>query len=96
METIDDIACPQDSPEVLLAGLLTYICQNSLVSYWYRIWDRPEDNPAPEVRRLMDEDKLDKIIELNKMSLQKFVGIEHDHWIWLLKSCKVGERKHGW
>ena len=23
------------------------------------------------------------------MSLQNFVGIEHDHWIWLLKSCKL-------
>ena len=89
METIDAKACPQDSPELLLAGLLQYLSQNSLLSHWYRIWDRPDDYPASEVRRLTNEDELHKIDQLNKMSLQNFVGIEHDHWIWLLKSCKL-------
>mmetsp|Transcript_24585 Transcript_24585/g.38594 ORF Transcript_24585/g.38594 Transcript_24585/m.38594 type:complete len:992 (+) Transcript_24585:233-3208(+) len=89
METIDAKACPQDSPELLLAGLLQYLSQNSLLSHWYRIWDRSDDYPASEVRRLTNEDELHKIDQLNKMSLQNFVGIEHDHWIWLLKSYKL-------
>ena len=58
METIDAKACPQDSPELLLAGLLQYLSQNSLLSHWYRIWDRPDDYPASEVRRLTNEDEL--------------------------------------
>lgn len=44
----------------------------------------------------MNEDEWHKIDQLNKMSLQKFVGIEHDHWIWLLTKCNlVKESKDG-
>ena len=54
-----------------------------------RIWDRPDDNPKPEVRRLMHEDELNKIIQLNNLSLQRFIGIDDELWIWPLKRCDL-------
>ena len=60
-----------------------------MISHWYRIWDRDEDNPPPEVRQIMDADKLGNILQLNKLSLQKFAGIDDDLWIWVLEQCKL-------
>jgi hypothetical protein len=37
----------------------------------------------------MHEDELNKIIELNKSSLQRFIGIDDELWIWLLKRCDL-------
>jgi hypothetical protein len=85
METFLATDCPQDSPDLLFAGVLSFICERSLLSHWYRIWDSDGDSPTPEVRRLMETEKLTKINQLNQLSLQRSLGVDHDLWIWLLK-----------
>lgn len=79
--------CQQDAPELSLALLLSFISKNSMVSHWYRMWDRDEDSPNPEVRRLMSEDELTKTNQLNQLSLQRFAGIDDALYMWLLKRC---------
>mmetsp|Transcript_17260 Transcript_17260/g.34492 ORF Transcript_17260/g.34492 Transcript_17260/m.34492 type:complete len:497 (+) Transcript_17260:54-1544(+) len=91
----EDIESPLDRPELLLAGLLTFICNKSFLSHWYRIWDLPGDSPKPEERRLSNEDDLNKIDQLNKLSLQRFAGIDDDLYMWLLKSCKLVKESNG-
>ena len=61
--------------------------ENSFLSHWYRIWDRADDDPKPEVRRLTHEDKLEKMDKLNQMSLPRFLGFDHKNWIHLLQRC---------
>ncbi len=88
METFKStIDCPEVSYDMMLAGILLFIQKNSFLSHWYRIWDRAEDDPKPEVRRLTHEDKLEKMDKLNQMSLSRFVGIDHKNWIHLLERC---------
>ena len=84
METINVKDCPREKPELLLAGMLLYICKYSMISHWYRIWDRDEDNPPPEVRQIMDADKLGNILQLNKLSLQFLTEHYYSKTRWLL------------
>lgn len=37
----------------------------------------------------MNEDDLTKLDQLNQLSLQRFIGIDDDIWIWLLQRCEL-------
>jgi len=87
METYISTDCPENSCETLLAGLLSFIHEGSFLSHWYRLWDHADDNPTREVRRLSKEEYTNKIDQLNQSSLPRYVGIDHDKWIYLLKRC---------
>jgi len=87
METYISTDCPENSCETLLAGLLSFIHESSFLSHWYRLWNRADDNPTQEVRRLSKEEHTNKIDQLNQSSLPRYVGIDHDKWIYLLERC---------
>ena len=87
METYITTDFPENSCETLLAGLLSFIHEGSFLSHWYRLWDRADDNPTREVRRLSKEEYTNKIDQLNQSSLPRYVGIDHDKWIYLLERC---------
>lgn len=78
-------------PLISTSGPIMVYMQNSLLFHWhwYRLWYCPEDSPKPEVCRLMNDNDLTKLDQLNQLSLHRFVCIDDDLWIWQLKRCKL-------
>ena len=84
-----------DDPEKILEDVLIFISNKSPRSHWYRLLDCSDDYPTQELRRLMSEKDFNDKRQLNKLSLQKFAGIDDDLWQWLLLETHVfGERKN--
>lgn len=94
LEEVEDISASSatyeyDTPEACLITMLTCISRNSINSHWYRLLDQPSDNPTSEARRLMEKEDLTNLDQFNELSLHRFVGVDNELYIWMLKKCEL-------